>query len=137
MRIVLDTNVLIAAFITHGICNELLEHCAVNHEVVVSRFILNELRDKLVRKFGFTEHETNSVVQLLTTRCAVVAPLPLTEPICRDLDDDKVIGTALTGACDCIVTGDKDLLDLRRVKGVRMVSPSEFWRLESDSFSCS
>ena len=131
MKIVLDTNVLIAAFITHGTCNELLEHCAVNHEVVLSRIILNELQDKLVRKFGFTEHEANSVVQLLTTRCAVVTPLRLAEPLCRDTDDDKIIGTALAGRCDCIVTGDKDLLDLRKAKGVRIVSPSDFWTMEN------
>lgn len=132
MKIVLDTNVLIAAFITHGTCNELLEHCAVAHEVVLSQFILNELQDKLARKFGFTEYEANSVVQLLTTRCAVVTPLRLTEPICRNTDDDKIIGTALAGNCDCIVTGDKDLLDLRTAKGVRiMASPSDFWTMEN------
>ncbi len=39
MKIVLDTNVLIAAFISHGTCNELLEHCALNHEVILSPFI--------------------------------------------------------------------------------------------------
>ena len=133
MKVVLDTNVLIAAFITHGTCNELLEHCAVNHEVVVSHFILNELRDKLVHKFGFTEREADGVVQLLTSRCTVVTPLPLTEPICRDPDDDKIIGTALAGKCNCIVTGDRDLLDLRRVRGVQMVSPSDFWRFEDMS----
>lgn len=75
--------------------------------------------------------EANSVVQLLTTRRAVVTPLRLTDPICRDTDDDKIIGTALAGRCDCIVTGDKDLLDLRKAKGVRMVSHSDFWTLES------
>ena len=131
MKIVLDTNVLIAAFITHGTCNELLEDCAVNHELFLSQFILNELQNKLVRKFRFTEHEANSVVQLLTTRCAVVTPLQLTESICRDADDDKIIGTALAGNCDCIVTGDKDLLDLREAKGIRMVSPSDSWTMEN------
>ena len=130
MKIVLDTNVLIAAFITHGTCNELLEHCAVNHEVILSGFILGELKDKLVRKFGFTTHEADSAAQLLTSRCALVTPLALTEPICRDSDDDKIIGTALAGDCECIVTGDKDLLDLGQVKGVSMISPSDFWAME-------
>lgn len=130
MKIVLDTNVLIAAFITHGTCNELLEHCAVNHEVTLSAFILDELKDKLVRKFGFTTHEADSAVQLLTSRCALVTPLALTKPICRDADDDNIFGTAFAGHCDCIVTGDKDLLDLRRVKGIRVISPSDFWTME-------
>lgn len=130
MKLVLDTNVLVAALITHGTCHELLEHCALSHEVVISRFILAELRDKLVRKFKFSASEANEVVALFESRFILVTPLALNNPICRDADDDVIIGTALAGQCDCIVTGDKDLLDLRSAKGVSMLSPSDFWANE-------
>jgi putative PIN family toxin of toxin-antitoxin system len=130
VKIVLDTNVLIAAFISHGACNELLEHCALNHHVVLSSCILEEFKQKLLTKFGFATHEAESAVMLLKSRFDVVTPLALAQPLCRDSDDDRVIGTALAGQCDCIVTGDKDLLALRRVKQIRMVSPSNFWALE-------
>jgi predicted nucleic acid-binding protein len=36
-------------------------------------------------------------------------------------------GTAMAGNCEYIVTGDKDLLDLRQVEGVRIISLSAFW----------
>ena len=39
MRVVLDTNVLIAALITRGVCSDLLEHCFRRHEIVLSEFI--------------------------------------------------------------------------------------------------
>lgn len=130
MKIVLDTNVLIAAFISHGTCNELMEHCALNHEVVLSPFILDEFKRKLIHKFRLTTHEAEVAVNLLESRFEVVKPLDLAKPICRDADDDPVIGTALAGNCEYIVTGDKDLLDLRRVKQLRMISPSDFWALE-------
>jgi len=130
MKIVLDTNVLIAAFISHGTCNELLEHCALNHNVVLSPFILMEFRQKLIRKFGFTAQEVEKTINLLESRFDVITPVKLEEPICRDVDDDQIIGTALAGNCECIVTGDKDLLDLKRVKQIRMISPSHFWALE-------
>jgi putative PIN family toxin of toxin-antitoxin system len=130
MKIVLDTNVLIAAFISHGTCNELMEHCALNHEVVLSPFILDEFKRKLIRKFRFTTHEAEVAVNLLESRFEVVKPLELAKPICRDADDDQIIGTALAGNCEYIVTGDKDLLDLRRAKQIRMISPSDFWALE-------
>ena len=130
MRIVLDTNVLIAAFISHGTCNELMEHCALSHEVVLSPFILDEFTRKLIHKFRFTAHEAEVAVNLLESRFEVVEPLVLAKPICRDADDDQVIGTALVANCEYIVTGDKDLLDLRRVKQIRMTSPSDFWALE-------
>lgn len=130
MKLVLDTNVLIAAFITHGTCNEILEYCALNHEVVISPFILRELQDKLTQKFGYTDPEVKSVAQLLEFRFSRVDPLPLAAPVCRDPDDDPIIATAMAGDCTCIVTGDKDLLDLNMSNGTRMVSPTDFWTLE-------
>lgn len=130
MKLVLDTNVLVAAFITHGTCNELLEHCALNHEVILSAFILGELREKPVQKFGFTTREAEDVIRLLRSRFTEVIPQPLTESICRDPDDDTILETAFAGNCECIVTGDKDLLDLHSVEGVRIISPSDFWAEE-------
>ena len=127
MKIVLDTNVLIAGFITHGTCNELIEYCALNHEVVISRFILGEFTGKLTNKFGFTMHEAETAAALLESRFEVVIPQVPDKPICRDPDDDKVIGIALTGSCTCIVTGDKDLLALAE-RYLNIVTPAEFWR---------
>jgi len=54
VRILLDTNVLIAALIARGVCHQLLEHCVRNHELVTSEFILNEVREKLVEKFNYS-----------------------------------------------------------------------------------
>jgi predicted nucleic acid-binding protein len=41
-----------------------------------------------------------------------------------------IIGTALAGECECIVTGDKDLLALQKVNGIHIVSPGKFWEFE-------
>ena len=130
MRLVLDTNVLIAAFISRGVCNELLEHCVLNHEVVLSNFILGELKDKLTRKFKFTVREANAVVRLVKSRSEVVPTSPLPAALCRDPDDDTIIATAIAGQCACIITGDKDLLDLKTVNGIRIISPGSFWQFE-------
>ncbi|MGO8703762.1 MAG: putative toxin-antitoxin system toxin component, PIN family [Candidatus Brocadiia bacterium] len=130
MRILLDTNVLIAAFIAHGTCSELLEHCAVNHTVIISPFILSEFRRNLVRKFGFTAREAESAARLLESRFEQITPGAPRLRICRDPDDDQVISAALAGACDCIVTGDKDLLVLKNVRGVCIITPSQFWENE-------
>lgn len=130
MRLVLDTNVLIAAFISHGVCNELFEHCVLNHEVVLSEFILNELKEKLTGKFKFSANEANAAALLITSRCEVVTSPPLIHDICRDPDDDRIIATAITGQCSCIVTGDKDLLVLKQVNGIQILTPNSFWQFE-------
>jgi predicted nucleic acid-binding protein len=51
--------------------------------------------------------------------------------VCRDADDDVVLGTAIAGRCDAIVTGDRDLLDLVRYREIQIVSPRGFWSFES------
>ncbi len=131
MRLVLDTNVLIAAFISHGVCNELLEHCVLTHEVVLSEFILRELKEKLTGKFKFTVREAKAAVQLVKSRTIIVPISPLAEAVSRDPDDDAIIATAIAGQCACIITGDKDLLDLGTVSGIHVVSPNSFWQFES------
>lgn len=132
MNVVLDTNVLIAAFVAHGVCHELLEHCATHHDIVASTFILDELSEKLVDKFGYADDEAGEVVRLLTSRMVLVEPAMLDSPVCRDPDDDIIPGTAIAGGSSLIVTGDKDLLVLGSVKGVRIVNPSDFWANEHD-----
>ncbi|MFN4218356.1 MAG: putative toxin-antitoxin system toxin component, PIN family [Candidatus Bipolaricaulia bacterium] len=56
----------------------------------------------------------------------VVPPVQLDHTVCRDPDDDVILGTALAGNAVCIVTGDKDLLVLRRYGSVDIVSPAQF-----------
>jgi putative PIN family toxin of toxin-antitoxin system len=131
MRIVLDTNVLIAAFIARGVCADLLEHCALHHTMVVSEPILAEFREHLTKKFKYTDQEAQDAVDLLRTQMEVVLPQPLDKPVCRDPDDDMVLATAASGNAECIVTGDKDLLIIRRYNNIEIVSPSQFADFET------
>ena len=131
MRLVLDANVLIAAFVARGICAELLEYCVREHEVVTSAALLEEVRRNLVDKVKVKGAQADQTVRLLRTRFEVVEPVALEEAMSRDPDDDVVLGTAIAGRCDAIVTGDKDLLDLVSCRGIAIVSPRGFWSFES------
>jgi putative PIN family toxin of toxin-antitoxin system len=130
MRVVLDTNVLIAALIAHGTCHEVLERCIHQHEIVTSPFLFEEMRRALINKFGYSRREATEVEKPLKSRMIIVTPQPLDAPTCRDSDDDTVLGTALAGSCRCIVTGDNDLLVPERYRGIDIISPSDFWRYE-------
>ncbi len=131
MRIVFDTNVLLAAFIARGVCHVLFEHCIRQHELVTSDFIIAELREKLTGKFKYTSEEAEEVVTLLLVKMEIVVPTELAYGICRDPEDDYVIATVMAGNCTCIVTGDKDLLVLARVNDIDMVAPAEFQSYEA------
>ncbi len=130
MKIILDTNVLIAAFVARGYCHELFENCARQHTLITSDFILNEFQEKLAKKFKLGSEEIHQVSELLLSRMKVVIPVKLEQQICRDADDDNVIATAIAGDCDCIITGDKDLLVLKQYQSVSIFSPNDFRTLE-------
>jgi putative PIN family toxin of toxin-antitoxin system len=131
VRLLLDTNVLVAALMARGTCHEVLEHCVREHVVVTSRPLLDELVDVLARKFRQRAADVQSALRLFTEAFTLVEPGALDGPICRDSDDDVVLATALAGACDAIVTGDQDLLILDPFRGIRVISPAAFWRWES------
>lgn len=126
MNLVLDTNVLIAAFIAKGSCHTIVEQCLRIHSCITSEFILNELREKLTQKFKYLDKDVAAVESLLRTRMRVVEPVTLESNVCRDPDDEMILGTAIAGNAACIVTGDKDLLILKKFGTIDILSPSEF-----------
>lgn len=133
MRVVLDTNVLIAAFITRGVCSDLLEYCIRQHEIILSEFILDEFRRHLLHKFNYGRADVDEAVELLRQKARVVVPVPPAQPVCRDVDDDMILGTAIAGDAACIITGDQDLLVLSRFGSIRILRPAEFLEYETQS----
>lgn len=132
MRVLLDTNVLLAAYLTRGVCHELLEHCKRSHQIVTSDRLLREFEAKLVKKVKAPAEKAAAAVALVQAEAEVVSPAPLEFAVSRDPDDDRVLATASAGRCDCIVTGDKDLLVLDAFAGIPIIPPGSFWRFETD-----
>jgi putative PIN family toxin of toxin-antitoxin system len=126
VKIVLDTNVLIAALIARGVCHELLEHCVLRHTLLTSDFILEETREKLIEKFNYPAELAGQAVTVLRSRMKVVPASKLDSPVCRDPDDDNILAAAFSADCDCIITGDKDLLVVKAYEGIDIFSPRHF-----------
>ena len=131
MRLVIDTNVFISALVASGKSHEVVEYCLVNHHVVGSEFILNELGEKLRTKFKFAVEIADEAIGLLKARMEVIAPTPLPAPACRDADDDQILAAAVSGACERIITGDKDLLAMNPFGNITIQTPGEFATVEN------
>jgi putative PIN family toxin of toxin-antitoxin system len=131
VRVLLDTNVLVAAFISRGQCSELFEHAGSEHELVTSEVVLRELRRALLEKLEFPEAEVIEAVELVRLRSRSVEPTPLGQSVSRDPDDDRILATAVAGECQCLVTGDEDLLVLESYEGIRILRPADFWAFET------
>lgn len=125
MKIVFDTNVLFSAFVTHGVCAGLYEECVERAQIVVSAEILGELEEKLRSKGRFTRSEIRAVLHAVRSDAEVVKALPLPERVCRDADDDWILALALASKADAVVTGDQDLLVLKKFKGIAILNPRD------------
>lgn len=125
MKIVFDTNVLFAAFLTSGLCSELYETARDLGAIRVSRFILDEFGDKLSSKAGLATSEINAVLAMVRRDSETTEAGPLDQPVCRDPNDDWILATALAVEADCIVTGDKDQLVLESYRGIAILTPRQ------------
>ncbi len=87
---------------------------------------MGEVKEKLVEKFKYSAETAEEAVALFRSRMEVVTPVVLASPVSRDPDDDNILATAVAGNCECIITGDKDLLVLKQFEGIKILSPREF-----------
>lgn len=126
MRLLFDTNVLFAAFVSHGACAGLYEECLQRAEILVSEAILKELGDKLRTKAKLPASDIRSVLQAVRADAEVVKGYaPLAEPVCRDHDDDHILAAAVAGNADVLVTGDQDLLVLKKYRSIPILTPRD------------
>jgi len=128
MRVVLDSNVLLSGFATGGLCEALVEICLGKHELVACESILAEVKRHLAGKFNLSAERVEDTIRYLSTVCVIVEPLDVPIDACRDPDDLMVLGTALAGRVEVIVSGDKDLLSLGNFEGIAIVSPRAFYQ---------
>lgn len=128
MRVVLDTNVFVAAVVADGLCRDLVRVRVLPHTIITSEPLLRELRATLRNKFAAGPDELPLLSQL-NEEAEIIRPARLRERVCRDKDDDVVLVTALAGKADVIVTGDDDLLVLKEFRRVRILSPRQFLEL--------
>ncbi len=126
MRVVLDTNVLVAAFVARGACSEVFERVITEHRLIVSSWLLEELRRVLVAKLELDPSRCRRAMELVRRSGELIDPRPLATPICRDPDDDNVLALVRDGNADRLVTGDDDLLVLGSFEEIPIVTPRTF-----------
>ena len=125
MRLVLDTNILIAALVADGLCRDLVRRRLENHVLISSRPLLDELHNKLWEKFKIRAKDI-PFIRIYAERVEIVRPARLPEKACRDPDDVAVLASAVAGQADGIITGDEDLLVLKQYDGIRILTPRQW-----------
>lgn len=127
MRVFLDTNVLVSAAATRGLCADVLREILVSHQLIVSAPLIAEIKDVLHTKIGIPQEIISDFLEVVTQDSILSENTKLTNIEINDKDDILIPSTALNGDAELFVTGDKELLDLERIQSMRIVSPRKFW----------
>jgi putative PIN family toxin of toxin-antitoxin system len=128
VRVTADTNILISGLnFRGGKPFQLLELARTGKiNLTVSDAILDEMSEVLARKFGFSAEDVAEARMRIGAMARTVRPAVRLEVIKEDPDDDRILECAVAGGADYIVTGDKDLLRLRRYDSIRILSVADF-----------
>lgn len=135
LRLVLDTNVVVAALLWSGPPRRLMELAfaleAAAVELWSSQALLDELRQTLAypRLAPRIAKHAISIEELMAHYTALVtlaAPAAVPRVVAGDTDDDQVLAAAVAAQADFIVTGDRrHLLPLGSYQGIEIVSPAQ------------
>jgi len=132
IRVVLDTNVLISALLFKGELSRIVGLWQKGKITpVISKETFDELRTVLeYPKFSLSRAEIESLIENeILPFFEVVNVGKHVKGACRDPGDDKFISCALSANADCIVTGDKDLSDLRKFQSIKIIYASDFIKM--------
>lgn len=126
MKVFADTNVLISAFTSSGLCSELLESILSKHNLMTGEVVLIELDRVLKTKLKVPEEKVNNTIKFLRSLHVEPKPKQPSELVIRDEDDRWVLESAIQAGADILVTGDKDLLIMAEmVSSLKILSPRE------------
>jgi uncharacterized protein len=127
VRVCLDTNVLVSALATRGLCADVLTLVLAEHDLILGEQVLSELRRVLEKKMRVPRRRVEEVEAFLRAQAHVAegGARPLIKV--RDSADAKVLAEAISGEAEILVTGDRDLLEVAAKAPLRIVTPRGFW----------
>jgi uncharacterized protein len=136
VRVFLDTNVLVSALGTRGLCADVLQLIVEDYELVIGEIVIEELRGVLSRKFGARADKLKEVETFLRRFHVEPKPRHLPDLELSERNDLIVVSSAISAKAEILITGDREMLALKKKpKGLRIVSPREFWNLATRTTS--
>lgn len=137
IKVVLDTNVFLSYLLapeTERPITSVVRACfSEDIDLLVPPELLTELVKKLTTKPYFQERVPQSLIDNFVEQMTLlqndVMPLETIPTFSRDPDDDYLIAYGVVNEVDYLVTDDMDLLVLRQVANLKIISPRAFLRL--------
>ena len=134
--VVIDTNVLISsALSTKGLPATCVRHFIQHSRIVFSDETFEEFHSRLWRpKFdSYISREKRQSILLDFSNIAEWVEISGELNLCRDPDDNKFLEVAVKANATMLVSGDRDLTDLKRIEDIPIYTPSQCIKLIENS----
>jgi putative PIN family toxin of toxin-antitoxin system len=88
---------------------------------------LKELENVFRKTLGLPQNMVLEFIAVIKQDSQLSTSSPLLNVKIRDKDDLLMLSSALNGGADLFMTGDKELLGMKSIKNMDIVSPRMFW----------
>ena len=133
MRVALDTNVIVAAFATRGLCSDLFQTLVAQHDVIVPEQVIAEVERAFAAKLRFPRNQIAQIVAYLRDIAEIPPSARYTAIAGLDRADAVIAASAVHAGAEVFVTGDQKVLAAGAVRSMAILSPRSMWERLSQS----
>ena len=132
MKVVLDTNIWVSAWLWRGTPGHLIRLARKSAITLCSSEALLAELEKILSYGKITQkmqslNFTKEQLMIGTREITKIYEISeLNVPELRDPDDTMVLATAIASQADAIITGDQDLLVLAEYQGIKIITAQDF-----------
>lgn len=127
-RVVIDTNIFVSGILFGGNPDKVLDGVKADEVILIMSPALAAEIMRLLRYFPVSETDFEDAKYVLSHHSTMILPTRDIK-ISRDPKDDMLLAISLVGEADYLITGDKDLLILRKFGKTQIVTPRAFLQL--------
>lgn len=127
MKVVLDTNVIIASFASRGLCHSVFELCLDRFEIIISSYLIDEVQTNLSKKLKLPLELIRDIIDFLSENATLIGVDEAPPDVCKDPEDARLLALAQKSGAPYLITGDKNLLAIKKYASSKILSPRQFW----------
>jgi uncharacterized protein len=131
MRVVLDNNTLVSAFLWQGTPAQLFDRLEdINATFLCTESLFTELSDvlsrpKFAKRFVALSLTPEEILADYLQDVEMVQPASIPVGVVRDKDDEAVLACAVGGEAEYIISGDRDLLSISSFQGISIITAKQ------------
>jgi putative PIN family toxin of toxin-antitoxin system len=135
LKVLLDTNIYISAILFNGkpkvVLQDLIDEVFIGF---ISNEIIDEIEETLSKpKFKLPNDFVQVTISEIRNSNTIIKNKPLKDYLnLRDRDDFHILETAFSADVVFLITGDKDLLTLEKIKEFKIITPDEYLRIKEE-----